>query len=153
MANEHEFGTTAVDEVGSVRCKKCGFETHYTNAYHGECDEDVIPNASVNYVRTYKYGDKSCVKCRSESSTHESSSYEFTSSSHVFYDQNKIEFAEKVRYIFEHAKTFSKVHNTLYTIFFTDVDYKLYSLNDESEFNNMINDMYIRMRKFNGECI
>jgi len=148
MANKHEFGDVAVDEIGSVRCKKCGFTTHYTNAYHGECDIDVIPNASVNYVRTYKNGDKSCVKCRSESS---SSSYEVASSSHVFYDQNKIEFAEKVRYIFEHAKTFSKVHNTLYTIFFTDVDYKLYALNDDSEFNKMIDDMYIRLRKFRGE--
>lgn len=38
----HDFDSILVSDDGKVRCKKCGFEAHYTDAYHGHCiDRDL----------------------------------------------------------------------------------------------------------------
>ena len=42
---QHEFGTVTVDDAGSVACKNCGFKTHYTNAYGGECRKKELTTA------------------------------------------------------------------------------------------------------------
>lgn len=62
MNSWHNFDTVTVDDKGSVRCKKCGYTTHYTNAYGGQCDGKAKEQIYIKTEMTKM--PKGCFECK-----------------------------------------------------------------------------------------